>query len=62
MPGQVLKGTQDGVHEVALKMISTANVSLDKLMREVALLKSCRNSNIVQVLLFPSAWFSDLLF
>eukprot|EP00884_Botryococcus_braunii_P007070 jgi/Botrbrau1/16364/Bobra.0372s0003.1 len=45
--GKVLKGIRDGVHDVALK-ISKSNVSREAFLREVALLKSCRNSNIVQ--------------
>jgi hypothetical protein len=46
--GQVVKGIRDGLHEVALK-ISRSRPSQDLLLREMAVLKSCRNSNIVQV-------------
>eukprot|EP00884_Botryococcus_braunii_P017382 jgi/Botrbrau1/4327/Bobra.0232s0018.1 len=47
--GQVIKGVRDGVHDVALK-ISTCKLDTNSeaFTREVALLKSCRNSNIVQ--------------
>jgi hypothetical protein len=47
---QVIKGVRDGVHDVALK-ISTCkfDTNSEAFAREVALLKSCRNSNIVQV-------------
>jgi hypothetical protein len=44
---QVVKGIMDSVHEVALK-VSRKNLSGSQ-WNEVALLKSCRNSNIVQV-------------
>jgi hypothetical protein len=46
--GQVVKGIRDGLHEVALK-ISKSNPSQNLLLKEMALLKSCRNSNVVQV-------------
>eukprot|EP00884_Botryococcus_braunii_P001752 jgi/Botrbrau1/11578/Bobra.247_1s0001.3 len=47
--GQVVKGMLDGVHEVALK-ISRHGFSKKLIMREMSLLKSCQNSNIVQFL------------
>eukprot|EP00884_Botryococcus_braunii_P015138 jgi/Botrbrau1/23625/Bobra.55_2s0016.1 len=47
--GQVVKGVRDGVHEVALK-ISRPGLSRELIMREMSLLKSCKNSNIVQFL------------
>eukprot|EP00884_Botryococcus_braunii_P015122 jgi/Botrbrau1/23610/Bobra.55_2s0006.3 len=47
--GQVVKGLRDGVHEVALK-ISRPGLSRELIMREMSLLKSCQNSNIVQFL------------
>lgn len=45
---QVVRGVRDGVHDVALK-IPGSNISKESIFREVALLKSCRHSNIVQV-------------
>ncbi len=45
---QVVKGIRDDVHDVALKILSSA-ISKDVVMKEVTLLKSCQNSNIVQV-------------
>eukprot|EP00884_Botryococcus_braunii_P015139 jgi/Botrbrau1/23626/Bobra.55_2s0017.2 len=47
--GQVVKGVRDGVHEVALK-ISRPGFPRELIMREMSLLKSCKNSNIVQFL------------
>eukprot|EP00884_Botryococcus_braunii_P015128 jgi/Botrbrau1/23616/Bobra.55_2s0011.1 len=47
--GQVVKGVRDGVHEVALK-ISRPGLSRELIIREMSLLKSCKNSNIVQFL------------
>eukprot|EP00884_Botryococcus_braunii_P023396 jgi/Botrbrau1/9740/Bobra.0388s0029.1 len=45
--GKVIKGIWDGVHDVAIK-IPICKSSKEALIKEVALLKGCRNSNIVQ--------------
>jgi serine/threonine protein kinase len=49
----VYKGLQEGVHEVAIKVLVNSLADLRKrqtFMREVELLKSCRHSHIVQVI------------
>jgi hypothetical protein len=48
----VYKGLRDGVHEVAIKVfehVSPQSASREMLLKEIHLLRSCRNSHIVQV-------------
>lgn len=45
---QVIKGSIDGVHEIALKVAQT-DVSEKELLNEISILRECRHSNIVQV-------------
>eukprot|EP00884_Botryococcus_braunii_P017386 jgi/Botrbrau1/4330/Bobra.0232s0020.2 len=45
----VIKGVRDGLHDVALKIsFCKLDTTSEAFAKEVALLKSCRNSNIVQ--------------
>jgi hypothetical protein len=50
---QVYKGLLDGIHEVAIKLFTDTSDStqVKRFLQEVELLKHCRNSQIVQVLL-----------
>eukprot|EP00884_Botryococcus_braunii_P023403 jgi/Botrbrau1/9747/Bobra.0388s0034.1 len=45
--GQVIKAIRDGVHDVAVK-VSNSNFSREALIKEVEVLRNCRNSNVVQ--------------
>lgn len=48
-PVQVYKGVKDGVHEVAIKIFPAISSprNLETLQREIAVLRSCNNKNIV---------------
>jgi hypothetical protein len=44
----VFKALRGGVQTVAVKILHDAEVGGDKFVREIAILKGCRHSNIVQ--------------
>lgn len=45
---QVIKGSIDGIHDVAIKVAET-DLSTQALLNEISILQNCRHSNIVQV-------------
>lgn len=45
---QVFKALRGGVQTVAVKILHDAELGGDKFVREIAILKGCRHSNIVQ--------------
>lgn len=57
--GQVIKGSCDGMHDVALK-ISNTDLSTKELLKEISILRNCRNSNIVQVQMYLYCAHADV--